>query len=253
MGGFLPGGVLYDRSVAFENSGEGGGFGPIFGNPFPAGGTGEPDDPWNQPQTPPTFGPIFSPPDLTPPFGTITTPPTVERDVNVPVSRDTFGGLMPDLMGLVQQRGSLLSRVIGLGVQVAGGFLPQGQPTVPQPFPGLENNLPSVQTQPGSVVFTRTGTSGCTINTPNKCGGTRSRRGRIVLGPDGQMACLPAKRRMSPCNPDAARRAVRRLNAVHNFMRSIEKSMSKACRPMHPARRSSGGKCGTCRKTKCSC
>lgn len=251
MGGFLPGGGLYDPSVAFNNSGEGGTWGPIFGNPFPPGGTGEPDDPWNAPQaTPPTFGPTFSPPvDPVPPS---------EPEVNVPVSRDTFGGLMPDLLGLVAARGSLLSNVIRFGTEVAGAFLPPvqtgGQMPSGMPFPpgGPEPPLlPQVtvtgQGRNAAISVIRRNVAPCQLTTAS--GKTRGGRQVIV---NGQIVCVPKPRRMSPCNPNAARRAVRRLNMVHNFMRSIEKSMQKTCRPMH-TRRSSGGKCGTCRKVKCSC
>lgn len=164
-----------------------------------------------------------------------------------------MGGFLPGIVfpGAID-RGSILGRI---GGAVAGAFLPQtdckpGDTRLECMFYG-----PPIQTTgPGplgnavtSVVRRAAGTPVCTY--PTKSGKQRGGQYRIV---NGQLVCVPKPRRMSPCNPHAARRAVRRLNMVHSFMRSIEKSMAKACRPTHPRARASG-RCGTCRKTKCSC
>jgi hypothetical protein len=127
-----------------------------------------------------------------------------------------------------------------------GPTAPMG-PVIFQPSP-LPNAVTRVVQAAGTALARRArAVPQCTYTTA--AGKQRAGKAQIV---NGQVVCGPKPRRMSPCNPHAARRAVRRLNMVHNFMRSIEKSMTKTCRPMH-ARRSTGGKCGTCRKVKCSC
>ena len=167
-----------------------------------------------------------------------------------------MGGFLPGIIFPGQiDRGGLLTRI---GGAILGGFLPQ-QPTATNPCPPGSTDIAcqfggppivTVQGPPGNAVTSilrRGAVSPCTY--PTKSGKQRGGKYAIV---NGQLVCVPKPRRMSPCNPHAARRAVRRLNMVHSFMRSIEKSMAKACRPTH-ARRAPGGRCGTCRKTKCSC
>lgn len=62
-------------------------------------------------------------------------------------------------------------------------------------------------------------------------------------------------RRMNPLNPKALARSVRRLSGFQQFATKTEKAIQASFRKagVHPARRISGGRCGTCRKTKCSC
>lgn len=63
-------------------------------------------------------------------------------------------------------------------------------------------------------------------------------------------------RHMNPLNPKALGRAVRRLSGFQHFAVKTEKAIQASFRKagVFPHRRSlSGGRCGTCRKTKCSC
>lgn len=87
--------------------------------------------------------------------------------------------------------------------------------------------------------------------------------GQIVLN---AYACKPGKhiskktgacvtnRHMNFLNPRALSRSVRRLAGFQNFATRTEKAIQKSFRKagVHPTRRT-GGKCGTCRKTNCSC
>lgn len=235
--GFLPGCTGEEMGGPCGPS-RGPSFGPLF-SPWPGslpGQTGYPEDPWNWPDRSGTFGPIFTPPP------------------DPPTTTDTFGGDMGGFLpGLITNRDSLLGRII----QTAGAFLPQATGTdcsLPENRTKLECQFTGPQTgvvvSPGGNAVTavvRRAVSACQY--PTKTG--KMRGGRMVIQ-NGQIVCVPKARRMSPCNPHAARRAVRRLSMVHSFMRSIEKSMNKACRA--PARRSSrGGKCVSCKKVNCSC
>jgi hypothetical protein len=66
----------------------------------------------------------------------------------------------------------------------------------------------------------------------------------------------PVCPRMNPLNPKALGRAVRRLSGFQHFAVKTEKAIQASFRKagVFPHRRAaSGGRCGTCRKTKCSC
>lgn len=62
-------------------------------------------------------------------------------------------------------------------------------------------------------------------------------------------------RRMNPLNPKALMRATRRLAGFQHFAVKTEKAIQQSFRKagVHAPRRISGGKCGTCRKSACSC
>ena len=59
---------------------------------------------------------------------------------------------------------------------------------------------------------------------------------------------------MNPLNPKALRRATTRMARFHAFAEKTEKEIQKSFRKagVHSARRTSS-RCGTCRKTRCSC
>lgn len=67
-------------------------------------------------------------------------------------------------------------------------------------------------------------------------------------------ACV-RNRHMNPLNPHALHRAVRRLSGFQHFAVKTEKAIRASFMKagIHPTRRIGGGRCGTCRKTKCSC
>jgi len=61
-------------------------------------------------------------------------------------------------------------------------------------------------------------------------------------------------RHMNPLNPKALMRATRRMAGFHHFANRIEKQIQHALRKAGVrGPRRIGGRCGTCRKTKCSC
>lgn len=72
----------------------------------------------------------------------------------------------------------------------------------------------------------------------------------------GRDICI-RKPKMNPLNPKALRRATTRISRFHHFAVQAEKEMAAAFRKggFHPGRAvaRTGGKCGSCRKTKCSC
>lgn len=222
-------------------------WGPIFGAPeAPIGGDGggggqAPPFSVGGGLPSPSFGPIAGPVDIPPLFGTI-------------------GGTMPGEFAPVSARDSLLGRLIGFGVQAARTFLP-GQ-ELPPLIPGT--GIPDVTVIPpvgtpsptGAITGVTRGhalTNRCLLKTSPK---GRNTYGRTVVI-NGQVFCVPKPRRMSPCNPHAARRAVRRLSMVHSFMRSIEKSMNKACAGSGHSRRRKSTRptagCGSCGKVRCVC
>lgn len=119
--------------------------------------------------------------------------------------------------------------------------------------PGTVTSLPAAVV--GTASCGPTGRGTCTALVTTKSGKQVHRKGTLLALPNGQVICCPKKRRMSPCNPHAARRAVRRLSMVHSFMRSIEKSMNKACAPStrRRSRRTQSSGCGSCGKIRCTC
>lgn len=64
----------------------------------------------------------------------------------------------------------------------------------------------------------------------------------------------PVCPRMNPLNPKALARATRRLSGFQHFATKTEKLIRQSFMKagVHPVKRV-GGKCGTCRKTRCSC
>jgi hypothetical protein len=72
----------------------------------------------------------------------------------------------------------------------------------------------------------------------------------------GRDICI-RKPKMNPLNPKALRRATTRISRFHHFAVAAEKEMAAAFRKggFHPGRAVAriGGKCGSCRKSKCSC
>ena len=78
------------------------------------------------------------------------------------------------------------------------------------------------------------------------------RRKTVSLGRD---ICV-RKPRMNVLNPKALRKATSRISGFHKFAVSAEKQMAAAFRKGGFRARttsSSSGRCGTCRKSKCSC
>lgn len=77
------------------------------------------------------------------------------------------------------------------------------------------------------------------------------KRRKVAWGRD---ICVK-KSTMNPLNPKALKRATTRISRFHHFAVTAEKQMAAAFRKggFHPARRTSGGKCGSCKKTRCSC
>jgi hypothetical protein len=135
-------------------------------------------------------------------------------------------------------------------------FDPSLPPIFPSDVPQLPGIIPSDRmpttsmTIPGHVSYKG---SGCVIQKQTKTGRMINYKGHPVIMNGVVVGCTPHKRHMSPCNPHAAKRAVRRLTMVHKFMRSIEKSMSVACRPLHPRPARHTGKCSVCKRVKCTC
>lgn len=162
----------------------------------------------------------------------------------LPYDADPYGvNTMPNGFLPTAGRDSLLGNIFGAIAGTLGTFV-QG-PVLPPLIPGTgipDVPIPAGTNQGGMVVY-GPGTKPST--TKRKCV-------RIVRQADGSLATVKCKRRMSPCNPHAARRAVRRLGMVHSFMQSIEKSMHKACPPKRISR-PRGGRCNTCRKNPCGC
>lgn len=188
-------------------------------------------------------------------FGPIYTPPTTFGPIAGPVEDTMPGGFLP---GIILNRG-VRNTLLSVGVDVARRVIQsQGGPQIDCSLPANQGKLECMFTSPPTAppVILRPGPlpqgmqqGGCNYQTASG----KLRKGKYGVLPNGQLVCVPKKRRMSPCNPDAARRAVRRISLVHGFMRSIEKSMQKACRPVRGSVRRSSGKCQTCRKVRCSC
>lgn len=230
------GSFFYSPTEAFENAGEGG-----PGDPFNVLGPLYSLQGSVPRETSATFGPIAGPQPTT--FGTI--------------GGEDMGAFLP---GAISNRDSLLNFGLKLGTAVVNRFLPQNPPCGPN-----DTRLECQFTTPGTVTVPTAptamtpgscmGKGECTTLVTTRTGKQIHRKGHLLALPNGQVICCPKKRRMSPCNAHAARRAVRRLSAVHSFMRSIEKSMSRACSPVtrRRTRRSTGGGCGSCGKIRCTC
>lgn len=97
-------------------------------------------------------------------------------------------------------------------------------------------------TFPGQVVFDACGRCFIERTLPAR---TVRRRGRMVMGPNGQPACVPARRRMNVLNPSALSRALRRAKGFAKFAkRSISiSSRLKLKKGFRPRSRKKGGCC----------
>lgn len=160
-----------------------------------------------------------------------TQPSKVEEVITMGLS-----GLAGFLAAAGQQRQSTLERAILVGAGALRSFLPQEPQILQTPVPDVP--IRPAGTQPGLV---RAG--GCSV--VGKTGKMRRGRTVVIRQPDGSLAlgCAPSPRRMNPCNPKAARRAVRRLSSVHSFMKSIERQIAQTCRQTTPRRRSTKTVC----------
>jgi hypothetical protein len=229
---------------------------------FPSGyGYFGPSIPPADPYTGSTFGPIYSPPDVTPTFGPIYSPVQEPAPGAPPPAAPTTAEVKPVANGFVSDRNSLLGRLATAGINTAAAYLQSriasrqflpGETQTSVSFPGTGmpvEQFPARGVSQGMVKYS--GLTSCTVARTGPSGVTRQYKGRLVRLPDGTIGCMPAKRRMSPCNANAARRAVRRLNMVQSFMRSIERSLHKTCAPL--ARRRAARRCGVCRKNPCRC
>jgi hypothetical protein len=85
-------------------------------------------------------------------------------------------------------------------------------------------------------------------------------RGKHVAKPSktgaGAIGKCVTNRHMNPLNPKALGRAVRRLSGFQHFAVKTEKAIQASFRKagVFPHRKSAtGGRCGTCKKTNCSC
>lgn len=176
---------------------------------------------------------------------------TYESPPVVPMSTNTFGGLMPFFNDLLNARGNLFGAIVGAGLDVAGRFLPQAQPLpgTPSPppivgVPGLPG--PIVENSPADVYVMRDATGGCGVtrgsagwlnsNVPRclisgKTANSPKRRGVWRVGQTGKLVCCPVRRRMNPCNGHALRRAARRLQGFARMEKRIHKALAKACGP----------------------
>jgi hypothetical protein len=64
-----------------------------------------------------------------------------------------------------------------------------------------------------------------------------------------------SNRHMNPLNPKALGRAVRRLSGFQHFAIKTEKAIQASFRKagIHGAKRTTAGRCNTCRRSKCNC
>jgi len=149
------------------------------------------------------------------------------------------GGLIPDFGGLGGLAGGLLGGLLG-GVVGGGtgGFLPApdlfpdcGPDLVYDPATGSCKLVVGGTTMAGRVVYDNCGRCFIERNLPAR---TVRRKGRMVCGPNGQMACRPAARRMNALNPRALNRALRRAKAFAKFARKavrIQQTFKKGGAP----------------------
>lgn len=231
---------------AYENSGEG------PGRPEGGGGGRPPFDPnlTTRVYSPPTRGSLAR----------------YSNQMPFPLSINRGG-----LLGIIQTAGNIV-----------GGFLPGPQVQTPKPgtvdwckehpgdigcVMGAADRIEQVYQQ--GVNMTRAMLQGgdmsvqatlmkrpcvpCSLSRPMKAT-TRHIKGRWCMNEQGQPICIPRKRRMNPGNSRAALRAARRLKGVFRFQKRVEKALARAVRGSGIRRQSyARSRCGTCRKTKCSC
>jgi hypothetical protein len=141
------------------------------------------------------------------------------------------GGLWSDIEAAAQKLGLESTAMAGPGGGGAAGL-------AELIFPGL---MQSVGPAPKASLIT------------GSCPPGRRRRtvkARVILGRD----ICARKPRMNVLNPKALARSVRRLAGFQTFATRTEKVIQHSFRKagVHPVRRI-GGRCGTCRKSKCSC
>ncbi len=72
----------------------------------------------------------------------------------------------------------------------------------------------------------------------DRCGQPRTRKGRLVVGPNGTPVCVPKKPRMNPLNAKANRRSMSRLKGAHREAKKIIDTLDKFAKP----RRSTAGR-----------
>jgi hypothetical protein len=177
-----------------------------------------------------TFGPIAGPVDIPPTFGPIASRPYRE-------GYDQRRLTMPFNLGAILGASRYF---LPQAPQAPRGYDPCAVPysldcffsKITTPLPGRTTVMQSpgvanVSVTPGGALMR--GCAPCYVSRPVKAT-TRQVRGRYCMGPDGQVVCIPRRRRMNFTNARAATRAATRLRGTMKFMKRIEKSIARACR-----------------------